>query len=337
MKTTPVSLTSTQRTHTFAQPDRVARGWTWALASDELGRGQVAGVRVLGRDLVVWRGDDEIVRAADAYCPHMGAHLKEGRVDGDGIRCFFHDWKFGPTGHLLDVPCLDRLPPASLQCWPVAEALGLIWVWPGTEPDRPPPYVPGLAGEAYTTQVQPPFAERCHPNVVLINAIDEHHFNTVHDLPVHLYMASDVIDGSTIRFRNTTPPSKTHPVGRWLTPLYAGALTYEACYHSGCVGTITLGPDAAHFHLVFALRLADDGGTEGRRVLVSRKRGRVRDAMALGLTNVVGNYFAKGDGQVFESIRFDFATPTSADHAIIDFVRHVEEQPAIAFGSWEDA
>ena len=23
----------------------------------------------------------------DAYCPHMGAHLAEGKVEGEGLRC----------------------------------------------------------------------------------------------------------------------------------------------------------------------------------------------------------------------------------------------------------
>ncbi len=341
VKTTPVSLTSTRRTRTFAQPDCVAQGWTWALASEELGKQQVRGVRLLGRDLVLWRGTDGVARAADAHCPHMGAHLKEGRVEGNGLRCFFHNWRFDADGVLDDVPCLDHLPAAKLHLWPVAEALGLVWVWPGPEPTRGPPYVPELGEGPCTVRVKPLFEERCHPNVMLINAIDEHHFNSVHDLPVELHMATEVVDASTIRFRNTTRPSETHRLGRWLSPLYAGPLTYEMCYHSGCTGTVTVGPDRAHFHILFALRLTDDGGTEGRRVLITRRRrGPLRSVahtVALGLTDLVGDYFADGDSQIFDSIRFDLASPTSADHAIIDFIRHIEAQPAIRLGSWERA
>lgn len=337
----PVSLTSTQRTRTFAQPDCVVEGWTWALASDELPRGQVRGVRLLGRDLVLWRGEDGEVRCADAHCPHMGAHLKEGRVEGNALRCFFHHWRYDADGVLDDVPCLDHVPAVRLRRWPVAEALGLVWVWPGAEPRRGPPYVPELGDAPCAVQVRPMFEERCHPNVMLINAIDEHHFNSVHDLPVQLHMATEVVDETTIRFRNTTRPSETHPLGRWLSPLYAGPLTYEMCYHSGSAGTVTVGPDRAHFHILFALRLTDDGGTEGRRVLVTRRRagawGAAKNVVALGLTNVVGDYFADGDSQIFDSIHFDFAVPTAADHAIIDFVRHIEQQPAIRLGSWEAA
>ena len=333
-----MSRVSTRHTRTFAQPTHVAQGWTWAFASDELRVGQVRGLRLLGRELVLWRGEDGAVRAADAHCPHMGAHLKEGTVDGNAIRCFFHNWRFNAEGVLDDVPCLQRTPQAALQMWPVAESLGLIWVWPGASPARKPPYVPELEGADCKTRVLPLFTERCHPNVMLINAIDEHHFNSVHNLPVDLYMETAVVDGTTIAFANRTPPDEAHRLARVLKPLYSGPLTYEMCYHSANTGAVTVGPDAQHFHILFALRITDDGGTEGRRVLVTRKRGglsgRVRNRLELALTNVVGDYFADGDSQVFESIRFDFAVPTKADHAIVDFVKHVEAQPAVRLGDW---
>jgi phenylpropionate dioxygenase-like ring-hydroxylating dioxygenase large terminal subunit len=333
-----VTILSTKRTATFAQPSQVAEGWTWALASDELKPGQVKGLRMLGRDLVLWRGEDGVARAADAHCPHMGAHLKEGKVEGNSIRCFFHNWKFGQHGQLDEVPCLDKAPDARLTMWPTTESLGLIWIWPGTSPTRPAPFVPELEGLDCDVRVLPMFTEQCHPNVVLINAIDEHHFNSVHALPVDIYMQTRVRDETTIQFANVTPPRETHPVGRVLQPLYSGPLTYAMCYHSGNTGAVTVGPDKVHFHILFALRLTDDGTTEGRRVLVTRRRGgirgRVLSKVLLGLTNIVGNYFADGDSQVFESIRFDFALPTKADHAIIDFVRHIEAQPAVRVGDW---
>jgi nitrite reductase/ring-hydroxylating ferredoxin subunit len=333
-----MSSVSNASVRTFAKAEQVVEGWTWAFASEELRRGQVRGLRLLGRDLVLWRGADGVVRAADAHCPHMGAHLQEGRVDGNGLRCFFHNWRYDADGVLDDVPCLDRAPAVRLRTWPVAEALGLVWVWPGEAPTRPPPFVPELEGQEAEVRVLPMFTERCHPNVMLINAIDEHHFNSVHALPVDLWMSTEVVDGSTIKFANVNPPRRAHRLARVLQPLYSGPLTYEMCYHSGNCGAVTVGPDLQHFYILFALRLCDDGSTEGRRVLVARKRagvaGKLVSAALLALTNVVGDYFADGDSQVFETIRFDFAVPTKADHAIIDFVKHIEAQPAIRFGAW---
>ncbi len=50
------------------------------------------------------------------------------------------------------------------------------------------------------------------------------------------------------------------------------------------------------------------------------------NAVLLGLTRLVGAYFARGDTKIFRSIRFQLRTPTEADHAIIDFIDHTERQ-----------
>ena len=75
-------------------------GWFAVGHSDQLARGQARSVHYLGRQMVVWRGEDGGVRAADAYCPHLGANLgRGGKVEGNTIRCPFHGWRFeGETG-----------------------------------------------------------------------------------------------------------------------------------------------------------------------------------------------------------------------------------------------
>ena len=88
----------------FNRTDRVVEGWYWALPSRELARGQVKAVRVAGKDLAIFRGQSGRVTVLDAHCPHMGAHLAEGRVEGDSLRCFFHHWKFDGDGRCVDVP-----------------------------------------------------------------------------------------------------------------------------------------------------------------------------------------------------------------------------------------
>ena len=331
-----------RNTNIFNRNDRAVIGWYWALASREIRRGEVKPARVLGRDLVVWRGEDGVAQAADAYCPHMGAHLAEGRVDGNALRCFFHDWKFARDGGCIEVPCLPRPPRARVRTWPTAERYGLVWVWTGAEGEPPGelPYVPELQDAECDALLGNRFVKNCHPNVVLINAIDEHHFNSVHDLPVDLHMETRRVSRTVQTFSNaTTPPDSRF--GRVLRRFYRGPLTYSMAYHYGSSGTVTLGPDALHFHIMFALRMIDGGRTEGQTVLITRKRsglrGRAVDRVLLRLTEVVGNYFAKGDTQVFQTMKFDFQTPTRADHAIIDFIQHVEAQPAMAWGSWQPA
>src|SRR5450631_4910196 len=105
-------------------------GWFSVGAVADLAPGGVRPVLYFGRDLVLFRGEDEIARVFDAYCPHLGAHLGiGGRVCGDGISCPFHGWRFDGRGQLAEVPGLDRKPRASVHVWPVCECNGRIFIW----------------------------------------------------------------------------------------------------------------------------------------------------------------------------------------------------------------
>ncbi len=323
----------------FGATDHFAVGWYWLLASAEVPRGSVRAAELHGRALAVWRGDDGVVRVVDAHCPHMGAHLAEGRVEGDGLRCFFHAWKFGPDGACVDIPCLPKPVAVQLRTWPAEERYGLIWVWTGAAPTAPVPEVPELAGQPTLARVAGHWQKACHPNVVMINAIDAQHFNSVHQLPAVLDMRRHDVSGSAISFSNAVPPRDDTWFGRLLRRLYAGPITYSLRYWFGHTGCVTLGPDRQHFHILFAIRGAPGGHAEGRTVLVTRRRpgplGWLWGQALLVATGIVGHYFARGDTQVFRTIRFDLRTPIAADQAIVAFVRHYDAQPAAAWGSWE--
>lgn len=325
-------------TLTFNRADRLVEGWYWALRSSELGRGQVRKLNLAGRELVLYRGQDGAVRCLDAYCPHMGAHLGEGSVDGDGLRCFFHHWKFDGSGACVDIPCRDKPVRAEVAAWPTGEKYGLIWVWTGREARQPLPFVPELEHEAVDASLGNTFVKDCHPGVVMINAIDAQHFNSVHALPVHLVMEPRELCENAMQFSNTTRVPTTRALTRFIGRFYAGALTYSMCYWYGATGSVTLGPDFWHFHIIFALRPTADGKTEGQTILVTKRRdgalGWLTNRVVLFLTQIVGNYFAKGDTKVFRSIKFELRTPIREDLAIIRFIQHVERQRAIAFGTW---
>lgn len=326
-------------TRTFNRSDPIVEGWYWALPSRDLPRGRVRAVTLAGREIVLFRGEDGAVGALDAYCPHMGAHLAEGRVEGNGLRCFFHHWKYDRAGRCVDVPCMARPVEAPVRSWPTEERYGLVWIWTGETPRRPIPFVPELEGDPCDALLGNRFVKNCHPNVVMINAIDAQHFNSVHRLPVHLEMEPRVLHDNAIQFSNTTSVSRRTRLARFISRFYRGALTYSMCYWFGSTGSVTLGPDFFHFHILFALRPGPGGTTEGQTVLLTRRRRGVAGALvsrvALLLTRVVGDYFAQGDTRVFQTIRFDFRTPVKADLAIVRFIQHVERQPAVRWGTWE--
>lgn len=53
-------------------------GWYRLCRSNELKTGQVSEIKLCGRHIAYYRGDDGIVYAVDAHCLHMGANLGHG-------------------------------------------------------------------------------------------------------------------------------------------------------------------------------------------------------------------------------------------------------------------
>lgn len=327
-------------TQVFNRPDVAVEGWHWLGRSTEIRRGRVVPLRLLGRDLAVYRGEDGRVVALDAYCAHMGAHLAEGRVEGNELRCFFHHWRYDADGRCNQIPCVEGPPPRNIHVrrWPVAERHGLIWLWTGQTPKHDVPEVAELAGQPCDFLLANRFKKRCHPNVVLINAIDEQHFASVHHLPGSI-LSLEPFQHSTsnIEFRNVGRVPTSNALGRFISRFYAGPLTYVASYWYGSLGTVTFGPDFLHLHLMFVLRRCDDGSTEGQTIAFTRHRrgpiGWLANRLLLGFTAIAASYFAYGDTRVFQTIRFNFRNPLPADRAVLAFIRHLEAQP---LAKWEE-
>nr|AUN37173.1 aminopyrrolnitrin oxidase PrnD [uncultured bacterium] len=330
-------MSSLANTQVFNHPEKIIEGWYWAMRSSELKRGRISPFNFFGRHLALYRGEDGCVVALDAYCPHMGAHLAEGKVEGNSIRCLFHYWKYDAHGKCVEIPCQQNssfVP--QIQNWAVEEKYGLIWIWAGREPKHKLPFVPELENKECDFLLANRFVKDCHPNVMMINAIDAQHFNSVHNLPVDLNLEPMVINDNCIQFSNTTKLPQTSALTRFLSRFYKDALTYALCYFFASTGTVTIGPDFLHFHIMFALRPTRDGKSEGQTILITRRRdsllGKLWSRILLWLTGIVGAYFAKGDTQIFKSIKFNFRTPIKADSSIIRFIEHAEKQQTIDWG-----
>ena len=57
-------------------------GWYTVATSEELRAGQVLPVKYFAEELILYRTESGEARLTDAYCPHMGAHLGAGKVEG---------------------------------------------------------------------------------------------------------------------------------------------------------------------------------------------------------------------------------------------------------------
>jgi phthalate 4,5-dioxygenase oxygenase subunit len=120
--------------------------WQPVLLAEELeGARALKAARVLGMDLIVFRGADGVLGLLDRDCPHRGADLAFGRLEDGGVRCLFHGWLFAADGRCLETP---GEPPESRICgrvrqksYPVQQRGGIIFGFLG---DGEPPVLPAL-------------------------------------------------------------------------------------------------------------------------------------------------------------------------------------------------
>ena len=124
------------------------RFWQPVALSEELPPGsEPRPVRIMGEDLVLFRDDECQPGLMGLHCPHRGADLSFGRVEGGGLRCLYHGWLFDRSGRCLDQP---SEPPHSQfkqkvrhLAYPCQEAGGLIFTYMGPgDPPLLPAYEP---------------------------------------------------------------------------------------------------------------------------------------------------------------------------------------------------
>jgi nitrite reductase/ring-hydroxylating ferredoxin subunit/putative sterol carrier protein len=147
--------------------------------SSDLAVGEVATVHYFGQDIVLFRGESGAVSAFDRTCPHLGAHLGGGSVEGDCLRCPFHGWRYDAQGRCVEVPYAPKIPPrARVRSWPVTEQNGLVFVYHGAE--LAPWALPVLDTEGWTGARAIKWEIRSHPQEVAENTVDCAHLGPVH-------------------------------------------------------------------------------------------------------------------------------------------------------------
>ena len=154
-----------------------------ALASD-LAPGQAKPVRVLGEDLTVYRDEASRVRVVGGRCAHRGTFLHTGWVEGDCIRCFYHGWKFDPTGACVEQPAEPAgfATAAHIAAYHGEEYAGLVFVYLGPGDPPPLPRYPELdaPGVEVVAGIRPPGPWPMNYFQALENNVDPVHLSFVH-------------------------------------------------------------------------------------------------------------------------------------------------------------
>ncbi|MEA5621040.1 aromatic ring-hydroxylating dioxygenase subunit alpha [Cronbergia sp. UHCC 0137] len=321
----------------FNNPERFIEGWYWVIPSENLQVGEVKPVKILGRNLVIYRGQDKRAVIFDAYCPHMGAHLCEGTVEGNELRCVFHHWKFDAEGICVDIPYLDQPLHLKAKTWPTAEQYGMIWVWTGEVPQQPLPFLPEWENREYDFSLGKYSVINCHPNVMMINAIDTQHFNIIHKVRSLFEFEKQELNHNAISFSKTTNLGGSFWL-RLLHRLYKHGITYSVCYWYASTGIMTLGFNNLQVHIMVAMRLVEGEKAESQTLIMVKKRqgifGKLSNKFMLWLAKIVSQDLIQTENKVFRTIHFDLRTPTQEDDSILQFITHLEKQKPLKLGTW---
>ena len=108
-----------------------------ALKPKQILSGQLGGLHY-----VVYRSESGSLKAADAFCPHMGAHLKGGSVVQEAIACGLHGCHIIPQNQNAAAPPVTQAVRQgcclATRAWHVIERFGLVWLYP------PAPQAPAI-------------------------------------------------------------------------------------------------------------------------------------------------------------------------------------------------
>ena len=100
-------------------------------------------VKVLGEELVLFRGRDGQIGLLGLHCPHRGASLEYGDIESGGLRCPYHGWLFNAHGQCMEMPAepTDSSFPNKVKhsAYSVRELGGLIFAYLGPDRDAAPP------------------------------------------------------------------------------------------------------------------------------------------------------------------------------------------------------
>jgi vanillate O-demethylase monooxygenase subunit len=128
--------------------------WYVAATCDEI-KDAPLGRRLLGKDVVLWRGASGGVTAFENRCAHRAFPLSHSRVDGDRLVCGYHGCTYDKDGKCVYTPAQPQVPTGMrVRVFPVLEEPPFVWIWlgqPAAAAGSQPPRMPWINDPAWTT------------------------------------------------------------------------------------------------------------------------------------------------------------------------------------------
>ncbi len=176
-------------------------------------------LKVLGEDLLAFRGTDGRVGLIDRRCRHRGADLYYGRNEACGVRCAYHGWKFDADGRCVDAPTMEpehfqRLGDKTrIRAYPAREWGDFVWACLSAEPAAELPMMEFALVPPSHRYVSKKLQE-CNWAQAAEGAVDTAHFSFLH-MPV-AQSATDLPDKARRATRGYSPRTMGTDHVRWM-------------------------------------------------------------------------------------------------------------------------
>lgn len=190
--------------------------WYVACTTDEVGEKPLSRT-VCNEKIVFYRDSKGVIHGLEDFCPHRGAPLSLGFVQGDNLVCGYHGLAMGSEGKTVCMPKqrVEQFP--CIRKYPVTEFDGFIWVWTGDSSKADPALIPDFTWYKSKEWVFGGglFNIACDYRLLIDNLMDLSHETYVHATSIgqpeidETPSKTEVIDGHVITSRfmdNISPP-----------------------------------------------------------------------------------------------------------------------------------
>ncbi len=157
------------------------RGWYTVGFSEDVAPGQHRTVQVLGEEWVLWRSVEGRAALTDPICPHLGADLGQGVVDGEALRCPMHAFCFDATGACTRTGYGTRTPPRlRARTLPLVERAGFLFYFHDPDGGDPEWALPEFDAAVEGPSECALFRMGTHVQDIAENTVDIGHFAATH-------------------------------------------------------------------------------------------------------------------------------------------------------------
>jgi len=315
-----------------SQPKRVRRqmlkegedglftqSWFVVCQSSEVKQGEVIGRGFLDGKVAIYRGANGKAQVLSSYCPHLGADVSYGFVQGNNLQCPFHFWEYDQSGKCVKTGIGDKpLAKACLFRFPTVERWGLIWAFNGKEALWELPALPFPDDDLYITTIEvKPFP--ADPWVGCCNTLDMHHFLVLHKLKMRQGEVAD----KDIRW-------SAHSVTYDLKAYHWGDVPVD--YRFGIFGTTLFYQETLlggkWFTALAAMGMPKPGYSQVFGIFATRKGKDMEESMTINhFSMTLEKEFYEQDNRALSGIHFREGMLLKRDRTLSKFLDHLKRQP----------